>query len=55
VAIDVRGMALPSGHNLAEEAPDATYAELMRFFRGRAQGPAALQERRLVNPPFGPA
>ena len=33
VASDVRGKALPSGHYLAEEAPDATYAELDAFFR----------------------
>ena len=33
VARDVRGKALPSGHYLAEEAPDATCAELLAFFR----------------------
>ena len=33
VASDVRGKALPSGHYLAEEAPDATFAELLAFFR----------------------
>ena len=33
VASDVRGKALPSGHYLAEEAPDATSAELLTFFR----------------------
>jgi haloacetate dehalogenase len=33
VATDVRGKALPSGHYLAEEVPDATYAELLSFFR----------------------
>ncbi|HMQ32406.1 MAG TPA: alpha/beta hydrolase [Chloroflexaceae bacterium] len=31
-AADVRGRALPSGHFLAEEAPDETYAELAAFF-----------------------
>ena len=34
VANDVRGKALASGHYLAEEAPDATCAELVAFFRG---------------------
>jgi haloacetate dehalogenase len=34
VARDVRGKALPSGHYLAEEAPDATCAELLGFFHG---------------------
>ena len=34
VASDVRGKALPCGHYLAEEAPDATCAELAAFFRG---------------------
>ena len=34
VAVDVRGRALPSGHFLAEEAPEATLAELQGFFRG---------------------
>jgi haloacetate dehalogenase len=34
VARDVRGKALPSGHYLAEEVPDATYAELLAFFHG---------------------
>jgi haloacetate dehalogenase len=32
VATDVRGRALPSGHFLAEEAPEETLDELMRFF-----------------------
>ena len=32
VARDVRGKALPSGHFLAEEAPDDTLAELTAFF-----------------------
>ena len=32
VATDVRGRALPCGHYLAEEVPDATLAELMAFF-----------------------
>jgi haloacetate dehalogenase len=32
VAIDVRGMALPAGHFLAEEAPEATLRELRAFF-----------------------
>ena len=32
VAVDVRGRALPSGHYLAEEAPDATLRELQEFF-----------------------
>jgi len=31
VAIDVRGRALPSGHYLAEEAPEATLAEVLKF------------------------
>jgi haloacetate dehalogenase len=31
-ADDVRGQAINSGHYLAEEAPDETYAELYRFF-----------------------
>jgi len=31
-ADDVRGRAIDSGHYLAEEAPDATYAELAAFF-----------------------
>ena len=31
-ADDVRGRAIDSGHYLAEEAPDATYAELAVFF-----------------------
>lgn len=31
-AADVRGRALPCGHFLAEEAPDATYDEISRFF-----------------------
>jgi len=35
VAVDVRGRALPSGHYLAEEAPEATLAELAAFFAGR--------------------
>jgi haloacetate dehalogenase len=33
VAVDVRGKALPSGHFLAEEAPEETLAELLAFFR----------------------
>lgn len=32
VAIDVRGKALPSGHFLAEEAPEETLRELRAFF-----------------------
>ena len=32
VATDVRGRALPSGHYLAEEAPEETLAELRAFF-----------------------
>jgi haloacetate dehalogenase len=32
VASDVRGRALPSGHYLAEEVPDETFAELLAFF-----------------------
>jgi haloacetate dehalogenase len=32
VAADVRGRALPSGHFLAEEAPEQTLDELLRFF-----------------------
>lgn len=32
VATDVRGGALPAGHYLPEEVPDAVYAELVRFF-----------------------
>jgi haloacetate dehalogenase len=32
VATDVRGRALPCGHYLAEEVPEATLAELMAFF-----------------------
>ena len=32
VATDVRGRPLPSGHYLAEEAPDETLAELRAFF-----------------------
>lgn len=32
VAVDVRGRALPSGHYLAEEAPEETLAELRSFF-----------------------
>jgi len=34
VAADVRGKVLPSGHFLAEEAPEETAAELLDFFRG---------------------
>lgn len=34
VARDVRGRALPCGHYLAEEMPDATLAELLAFFGG---------------------
>ena len=33
VASDVRGKALPSGHYLAEDAPDETYVALRAFFR----------------------
>jgi haloacetate dehalogenase len=33
VAADVRGKPLPSGHYLAEEVPDETFAELDAFFR----------------------
>ncbi len=36
VAGDVRGKALPSGHYIAEEAPEALLAELEVFFGGRA-------------------
>ena len=32
VAVDVRGRALPSGHFLAEEAPEETLRELRAFF-----------------------
>ncbi len=32
VAVDVRGHALPAGHFLAEEAPEATLAALAEFF-----------------------
>jgi hypothetical protein len=35
VATDVRGKTLPTGHFLAEEAPEATLAELPAFFGGR--------------------
>jgi haloacetate dehalogenase len=38
-ADDVRGCGLDSGHFLAEEAPDETYAELHGFFT--AQAPSA--------------
>jgi haloacetate dehalogenase len=31
---DVRGRSLDCGHDLAEEAPDETYAELRAFFAG---------------------
>ena len=34
VAVDVRGRALPSGHYLAEEAPEETLRELQSFFAG---------------------
>jgi haloacetate dehalogenase len=34
VARDVRGKAMPSGHYLAEEVPEATLAELQAFFEG---------------------
>ncbi len=34
VADDVRGRPLPCGHYLAEEAPDATLAELEAFLAG---------------------
>jgi haloacetate dehalogenase len=33
-ANDVRGRGIDSGHYLAEEAPDETYAEPGAFFRG---------------------
>jgi len=33
VASDVRGKALPSGHYLAEDAPDETYAALLAFLQ----------------------
>jgi haloacetate dehalogenase len=33
-ADDVRGRGIQSGHFLAEEAPDETYAELHAFFTG---------------------
>ena len=33
-AADVRGRALPCGHYLAEEAPEETTTELIRFFAG---------------------
>jgi haloacetate dehalogenase len=32
VAVDVRGRALPSGHFLAEEAPEPTLEEFLKFF-----------------------
>ena len=32
VAADVRGRSLPTGHFIAEEAPDATIAEFLAFF-----------------------
>ena len=35
-ANDVRGQAIDCGHFLPEEAPDATYAALRRFFKGEA-------------------
>ena len=31
VATDVRGGALPGGHNLPEELPDRTLAEILAF------------------------
>jgi haloacetate dehalogenase len=34
VAEDVRGEALPSGHDLPEEVPDATCDRLLAFFGG---------------------
>ncbi|HVH01409.1 MAG TPA: alpha/beta hydrolase, partial [Amaricoccus sp.] len=34
-AVDVRGHALPTGHYLPEEAPDATAEALAAFFGGR--------------------
>jgi len=34
VATDVRGRTLPTGHFLAEEAPDETLAEFLAFFGG---------------------
>ena len=33
-ATDVRGRSLPSGHFLAEEAPEETLAEFVAFFGG---------------------
>jgi haloacetate dehalogenase len=36
VADDARGRALPAGHYLAEEVPDAVVAELSAFFRAEA-------------------
>lgn len=33
-AADVHGGAIPSGHFLAEEAPEETSAALLDFFRG---------------------
>ena len=38
VATDVRGQALPCGHYIAEEAPDALLAQVLPFF---AEGPTA--------------
>ena len=32
-AVDVRGRAMPSGHFVVEEAPEATIDEFLRFFR----------------------
>ena len=42
VADDVRGRALPCGHYLAEEAPEATLAELRAFLAGRGGESARL-------------
>lgn len=39
VAGDVRGRALPSGHYLAEEVPEATLAELQAFFAADSNRP----------------
>jgi haloacetate dehalogenase len=39
VARDVRGRALPSGHYLAEEVPEATLAELQAFFAADSNRP----------------
>lgn len=42
-AVEVTGRALPTGHNLQEEAPDLVLAELNAFLRpGGASAPAAI-------------